>query len=273
MSRLLPLIGLLAVFAVASAGLTPRTLPPTSGVPQTQATQKDDPLSRRYTRASAIKYVPVSTPDQVRRFFPIVPLPERVIAPEGKLTIFADFALQSASGIPIYIVNRTDEVVELSQQDDDFYLKLEYESATGVWTRAQSHRYSRCGNSYHSTGLPPGQFVVTTGYQPSAGNLMNTRYRIGGGSRISNAGLAIACPTEAEAAARDEMAIRNGDFAFVRKVALGEIETSPDLRRNALYRLGSLKTDADKVREVLRTLTKDADKQISDEAKEQLKQN
>lgn len=89
---------------------------------------------------------------------PDVSLPKNVVAPEGKLTLFADFDATDGRGVPLYLVNRTFQKVSLSAQDSDIYVKLEYRRKDGVWERAQVHVGSDCGNSYVNVDLPPRQY-------------------------------------------------------------------------------------------------------------------
>ncbi len=72
-------------------------------------------------------------------------LPEGVKSVSGKVTVFADFRRPHKAGsIPLYIINRTDKVLELPYQDGDVYLKLETKGKAedGKWKRVQPHAYS-----------------------------------------------------------------------------------------------------------------------------------
>ena len=102
---------------------------------------------------------------------PNVELPTQVIAGEGQLTLFADFANPGKNCFPLYLVNRTDKPVAIPSQDGGLYLKLTYETADGYWQRAQSHTSSDCGNSYFPLILSPGQHFKTLGYQPKTGHI------------------------------------------------------------------------------------------------------
>jgi hypothetical protein len=63
-------------------------------------------------------------------------LPSSVEAPEGKLTLVADYAAPRTEGILLYLVNRTGRPVSIPHQDGDIYLKLETQSPDGRWQRA-----------------------------------------------------------------------------------------------------------------------------------------
>src|SRR6185503_18670570 len=81
---------------------------------------------------------------------PIAELPASVAAPEGQLTLYADFANVRDQHVTMYLVNRTGRTIDVPNQDGDPYLKLEAQSAAGQWERAQRHMDSDCGNSYMS---------------------------------------------------------------------------------------------------------------------------
>ena len=271
MNRLLPLVGLLAVFALASAGFSPspRQAPP--ALPTAIAAPPPDalPVVKYFARPAA------DSEGRVHQYFREVPLPSHVVAPAGRFTVFADYERAGEQGVPIYIVNRTSEVRSVSDQDGDMYLKLECESAPGVWTRAQSHQYSFCGNSYGSTWLPPGQFVVTTGYRRTTGKAAKVRYRFYSGrapGESSNVGDGLVTLGDIQAAATDDMAIRHGSFDFVRRMALGEIVDKSESRCRALRQLAHNKTDsAFEIRVVLHKLAHDPDERVAREAREQVK--
>ena len=50
-------------------------------------------------------------------------LPPAVTAPEGKLTLWANYAGARDGRITVYIVNRTDKKVSITAQDYDPYIK------------------------------------------------------------------------------------------------------------------------------------------------------
>jgi hypothetical protein len=109
---------------------------------------------------------------------PNVELPPQVVAPEGKLTLFTDFANATELGCPVYLVNRTEKNLSLSTDGGSLRLKLTRAQDDGTWQRAQANSYSFCGNSYTSPQLPAGQHVKTSGYVPTRGNTGRVRYQL-----------------------------------------------------------------------------------------------
>lgn len=109
--------------------------------------------------------------------FPNVDLLAHVVAPEGKLSFFADFSHPEKEGCPIYLVNRTDRVMSVPVQDGRLFVALAAQMPEGVWQRAQVHEFSTCGNSYYSLVLPPGQHFKSFGYRPEAGEAGKVRYQ------------------------------------------------------------------------------------------------
>ncbi len=190
---------------------------------------------------------------------PTAELPKHVVSPAEQITVFADYEHSEANGVPVYIVNRTAKPIPLESQDGDFYLKLEYERAPTVWARAQSHAYSWCGNSYHTSNLEPGRFFVVQGYRPATGKKMKVRYRFYGQETpaASNVGEGLVEQADVERAANDKMTVLTGDFDFVRKIALGENNETAPRRHDALVRLYRGKFDARQVEPVLKVVAKD----------------
>ncbi|HEY6565708.1 MAG TPA: hypothetical protein VIY86_14565, partial [Pirellulaceae bacterium] len=117
---------------------------------------------------------------------PVVDLPNHVPASEGKVTLWADFASADDRGVPLYLINQTNDPQPFSSQDHDVYVKLEYKDATGTWKRAQSHLSSWCGNSYYSLSLPPRQFYSFRGYRPLEGKKHPVRYALRADALASN---------------------------------------------------------------------------------------
>lgn len=174
-------------------------------------------------------------------------LPEQVEAPDGQLSLVADYDDVGGHSIALYLVNRTDTRIGFFAQDSDVYVKLEAWNETGEWERAQVHRSSWCGNSYHVTpGLSPDEFFKFRGYYPQEGERHAVRYRLygrhalvldddasGSGNLIrpkgekmaihlvSNSGPGWASPQTIAATRTDSMAIAFGNFAIVRDIALG----------------------------------------------------
>lgn len=193
-------------------------------------------------------------------------LPATVKAPEGKLTLYADYADKRPGGVVLYLVNRTKEGVELDSQDNDIYIKLECKNQDGTWVRAQTHFYSWCGNSY--TVIPkiePGDFVRLLGYEPAEGKEREVRFKRYAKTYalVSNVGRLKVSDKDVKAAAEDRMAINFGDLDFVKKVATGEIKLPKnenelmDLRTAAIFHLADPEFDSKEVMPLLKSLAKD----------------
>lgn len=135
---------------------------------------------------------------------PNIELPSHIVAPENKLTVFADYAAPDPNGVPLYVVNRTDKAITFPSQDGDIYLMLEYRLPDGSWQRAQVHQDSFCGNSYSSLTIFPGQYLVLPGYSPGSGEKARVRYACYGGIElVSNESDGFILPEDVEGARRD----------------------------------------------------------------------
>lgn len=107
---------------------------------------------------------------------PNVTLPSHVVAPDGAVTLFADHANATMGSTPLYLVNRSREKVTFASQDGDLGFKLEFQTQSGLWQRAQGHVSSWCGNSYGQRVLQPGQHFMFQGYRPASGKNAQIRY-------------------------------------------------------------------------------------------------
>ncbi|MBK8094824.1 MAG: hypothetical protein IPK32_23370 [Verrucomicrobiaceae bacterium] len=136
---------------------------------------------------------------------PLVDLPAKVQATEGVLTLWADFEANESQGVPLYLVNKTNEDISLDTQDRDLYIKLEYQDTDGSWKRAQVHMSSWCGNSYYPVNLPARQFFKWHGYRPAEGELKTVRYAKKGSEFISNTGKGRISKQDLDAVATDHM--------------------------------------------------------------------
>ncbi len=144
---------------------------------------------------------------RVRQPIPNVELPSHVVAQENALTFFADFDHADENGVPLYLVNRTDRVLNLDSQDHDPYVKLEYRDDTGRWIRAQVHLSSWCGNSYYHVALPSGQHYRFFGYKAKDGAPVTVRYRsVANSELVSNSGAGFINALDLAAAAVDDLA-------------------------------------------------------------------
>ncbi|CAN5288628.1 hypothetical protein BH23VER1_BH23VER1_26510 [soil metagenome] len=166
--------------------------------------------------------------DQIRRSIgqprAMVSLPKHVIAPEGKLTLFADFNDVRGDELVLYLVNRTKESTQFDAQNRDIYVKFEFKNDDGTWIRAQTHQYSWCGNSYmYTPALKPGEYFRFLGYFPSKGVTKTVRYRRYAGNLDlwSNVGTGLVDVSLVDLASYDRMAIKTGSFDFVSRIATG----------------------------------------------------
>ena len=191
----------------------------------------------------------------------ITALPPQVKSDPGAVSLFADFSNRPKNGtVPVYLINGTGNPLQLAAQDGDIYLKLEAQNEDGKWVRVQPHAYSWCGNSYFSPPkVPAKHFRLVRGYQPAKGKKSKVRYTLYGQTFkvSSNVGTGLVCPRAADLASRDVMSVREGDFDYVSKVALGELDPKNEmdhvrnLQSTAINALGSGRFDAAKSKEVL----------------------
>jgi hypothetical protein len=214
----------------------------------------------------AIGFLYRTRPDQASA---IASLPPQVVAPDGHLSLYADYANASDGSVPLYLVNRTTDRIGFNSQDRDIYLKLEALMDDSVWERAQTHFSSGCGNSYMVFPiLRPGEYFSMPGYFPSGGERRTVRYRIYNDAAfvlqpdtpddfymltkqlpkmpldiVSNAGVGMVPPAAIAAARRDDLAIRYGTFNTIRAVIRGS-QTSRTMDRNsAIEQLGRFPTE------------------------------
>jgi hypothetical protein len=227
-----------------------------------------DPLPPESLSPPIYLHSQVATPEPIQNLPPYVP------APEGRLTLFADFDHPLPNSIPLYLVNRTYQNIAFAAQDFDIYIKLQAEADNGEFVRAETHHYSTCGNSYdNSPVLKKESFFTIRGYQSAIGRKAIVRYCLyhpavyGVGEKtsaamvehnpyvqqimtsvISNAGPALSSPREIRAARTDDMAVYyDGDFNLVRDMAIGRIAPESDqfrwTRKSAIYSLARFNTD------------------------------
>lgn len=140
---------------------------------------------------------------------PVSELPPHVKAPQGELTLYADYDEVWQGKTVLYLVNRTAEDTQLRAQDYDLFLKLETRAADGRWLRAQTHVYSWCGNSYHHMILEPDTFIEILGWLPEEGEEREIRYKFYSDVEIaSNVGAGLVDPVELGLAQYDEMSTK-----------------------------------------------------------------
>lgn len=170
----------------------------------------------------ALEEQPIKNPSalhqaQVGRPVPVVELPAGIPAPEGKLTLWADYDSATPTAVPLYLVNRTNEDISLDSQDHDLYIKLEYQDGkTGAWKRAQAHLSSWCGNSYYAVSLPARQYFAFHGYRAAEGEKMKVRYAKADGTLVSNEGTGLISKADLDAVAVDSMTAREVPWELTR---------------------------------------------------------
>jgi hypothetical protein len=200
-------------------------------------------------------------------------LPEHVEAPEGQLTLFADFKDVRKDGVVLYLVNRTDDPVKFPAQGGDIFVKLECKDERGNWVRAQTHVYGWCGNDYHAVNLKPGHYFKFLGYLPAKGGEVEVRYRryAGRPDLVSNVGKGRVSLDERWAAGTDSMAIRTGSLAFVSAIATGKLRVTAAKsdwmtpRQEAILTLAVVRDRFSKedVAPILKALLEDDDKDVA----------
>lgn len=155
--------------------------------------------------------------------------------PQGKISLYpigymnvardAGIEAPKAGQVTVLLINDTDDSLEVPTQDGDIYLKLEV-NLDGKWRRAQWHRYSWCGNSYTSRGLPPRSYVPVFGYQPTVGRLgSKTRYVVKNGaedSLMSDETDGVYSPDDVNLSEFDAMAFSNASLPEIRSFLLRE---------------------------------------------------
>jgi hypothetical protein len=189
---------------------------------------------------------------------PVAKLPAQVVAPAGKLTLFADFEKKSDNGVPLYLVNRTGKSVEVWTYLGQPLIAMEYESAPGKWKPAKAIDYALCGNSLVSLKLPKESFIVVPGYQPATGFKASVRYRIDKqATPVTGAGPGLVSHDDVSYLLVSE----TQDFAMLSKIATGEFipptETA-DWRPLAIRRLAEF--GKEKAEPVLKSIIDGPDK-------------
>ncbi len=190
----------------------------------------------------------------------IIFLPSHIEAPDGRVSLFADYgSLQGDGRVPVYLVNKSAQDLVLNTQDGDIYLKLQFKDSDGNWVRAQPHGYSWCGNSYTKRTVPAGHYLLVSGYQPINGVVHTVRYRLYSQDIdvVSNTGDGVIAELDIQRASSDVMSIREGAFDYVSEVALSDLPVENkmdhmrDLREMAIWELASGRFDPEESRQVL----------------------
>lgn len=196
------------------------------------------------------------------RVFPIAMLPNRVFAPPGDLSLFADKEDVRGEQIVLYLVNRTSDPIRFGAQDGDVYIKLEGRAKDGAWERAERHMRSGWEGSFRfKPELPAGHFFMLLGRYPKGGEERTIRYRM-----YTEAGVA-----SNEIGGRvdrgeilwsrvDDLAKDDATFDEVTEIALAEIvlpvRDPIAIRSRAIGRLYRFRDD-ERTEKILRSLTLD----------------
>jgi|GEM_PF-6128914 len=140
--------------------------------------------------------------------FPNVDLPPQVIAPNGRFSLFADYANATKDGVPLYLVNRTDLPITIPGEDSELIVKLHGKAADGFWQRAQAYLGSACSTLRPSPTVSAGQHLKTLGYQPTGRTKGKIRYQLYLSSTylISNVGDGLWSGDDVSASYSDRMA-------------------------------------------------------------------
>lgn len=124
--------------------------------------------------------------------------------------------------ISVFLINDTEETLQIPSQDGDIHLKLEVK-LDGKWCRAQYHGDSWCGNSYGTRTLAAHSYVIIQGYQPTSGRRAKVRYAIhnGAADRLTSAEFdGVYAPDDVVISAYDSLAMREAELPKLRKVLL-----------------------------------------------------
>jgi hypothetical protein len=197
-------------------------------------------------------------------------LPGHVLAPHGKLSLFADFKSKRDLGVPLYLVNRTGKPVELFTYNGEPSIAVEYEAEPAKWKPARAVDCPFCGNDLRPVRLPDETYMIVHGHMAAAGFKAKVRYRIDGEARpLSNAGEGVV--------SHDDLSYllvsKTTDYDLLSKVASGEFipptETA-DYRPLAIARLAEPGFDRKKAEAVLQTIAEGPDKRFAKMARDAL---
>ncbi len=155
---------------------------------------------------------------------PVDELPQVVQAPDGKVTLYADYGDIWQGRVVLYLVNRTEETVNFPAQDSDLYIKQETRDGEGRWCRAQTHVYSFCNQSYSPVAVGPDEFIMVLGWLPEAGEEKEIRYKVYSEAEvISNIGKGRVDPRAIKAARYDEMSMAKADLGLIKEVLFEDV--------------------------------------------------
>jgi hypothetical protein len=201
---------------------------------------------------------------------PTAKLPGHVLAPPGKLSLFADFKNKGDLGVPLYLVNRTGKPVELFTFNGQPFLAVEYEAEPGKWKPARVVDSALCGNSLSPLKLPDETFLKVPGYVAAVGFKAKVRYRLdAAGKPLSNAGEGMVSHDDLSYL----LVAKTSNLDLLSKVATGEFippTESANVRPLAIRRLAEGSFARDKAEAVLKCIADGTDKEYARIANETL---
>ena len=171
-----------------------------------------------FVALSVMLLVACTTSGAQSEALPLRKLPVHVGSTAGVVTVYADFeqitppaSAHMTAQVPLYVVNRTEAPLPLSQQDWDSYFQAEVE-VEGKWKRTNPFAFSWCGNSYDRVTVPPDHYMVLTGFMPEPGEAeapirFRRTYDIDH-PLVSNEATATFQPEQVKAARYDALAVR-----------------------------------------------------------------
>ena len=191
----------------------------------------DEPIVYELSRIEAIagaRAIKFPTPPVT-----IQKLPSRVAAPEGELTIFADYDDRWMGGVLVYLVNRTARPTTLSLYSGGFpRLWLETKGANGEWLRVKE-QLPWCTDLGEALHLRPGQFSTHLGVLSEKGEVREIRYRLSGFPLASNVGRGVVDPVALRLARYDSLSMKVADLSLVRDVLFDGVELPENEKRSA----------------------------------------
>jgi hypothetical protein len=163
-------------------------------------------------------------------------LPQHVPSQEGRLTLWADFASTVAGGVPLFLVNQSNEEKKFYSQDSDIHIVLEFKKEDGSWKRAQARLSSWCGNSYYPVTLPARHYFEFKGYRAAKGTVRTVRYANSAEGIYSNEGEGVIPLEDLQAVSLDYITAAEIPFSLWSSIQFqedGPLPTLPSLAERA----------------------------------------
>jgi len=207
---------------------------------------------------SCIQFKPVTTqPGVHKKFpyhvkttksFPISELNETINYDKNKINLVADYESYFDEHIILYLINDSDEVVEIPAMGGD--INIEYEVFfDDSWKRAKKYQSMYCGHSAHTISIPGKHFILVKGYFSKEGNKVQVRYKLydKNYSITSNIGTGHVNSSMIEFAKYDGISLSYGSFDFIKSIINGQL--IPDrqiesIRRSAIWQLQRFDPDS-----------------------------